>query len=68
MVAQYAFKIRHSTAHDSLLGKRWFCFFFEESLYLVPLLVITSLEVLILSLSVQFIYWEIVGNFYCHTS
>lgn len=46
----------------------YFFFFFEESLYLVPLLVITSLEVLILSLSVQFIYWEIVGNFYCHTS
>lgn len=28
MVVQYAFKIKHLTAHDSLLGKHWlfFCF------------------------------------------
>lgn len=43
-------------------------FFLGITLYLVPLLLITSLEVLILSLSLQFIYWETVGNFYCHTS
>lgn len=69
MVAQYAFKIKHLTAHDSLLGYAgWLVYFVFWGVALFCSSISYLLEVLILSLSLHFIYRKTAGNCYCHTS